>query len=273
MTARGAPYSVRVDDIVASGYDAFYSSWGRSPRLRAIWRDKVTGPDFPDQFAHISFLRLAELRALCDGLHLADNRVLVDLACGAGGPGLWAAQRYGACLIGIDVSVVATDRAAENAARLGLAARASFRQGSFERTGLDDGSADAAMSVDALQYAPSKARALAEIARVLRPDGILGFVAFELDGSRVSGLPGWGDDPVSDYRPLLEQAGFDVLAYRQLAGWRDQVVAGFEAIVAGKDALTAELGESAAEVLVLEASVTIELQPYLGHAFALARRR
>jgi len=261
-----------VDDLVASGYDTFYASWGKSPRLRAIWREKVTGPDFPDQFAHISFLRLAELRALCDGLRLADKCVLVDLACGAGGPGLWAAHSYGTRLIGIDLSAVAVERATANAAGLGLAALASFRQGSFERTGLHEASADAAMSVDALQYAPNKARALAETARVLRPGGIFGFVAFELDANRVSGLPVWNDDPVSDYRPLLEQAGFQLLEYRQLPGWRDQLTAGFEAIIADGDALTAELGGSAAEALLLEASITVELQPYLGHVFALARR-
>lgn len=259
-----------MDDLVASGYDAFYASWGRSPTLRSIWREKVTGPDFPDQFAHISFLRLAELRALCDGLRLADNCVLVDFACGAGGPGLWAAQSYGTRLIGIDVSAVAVERAADNAAGLGLAALASFRQGSFERTGLDQASADAAMSVDALQYAPNKARALAEMARVLRLGGILGFVAFELDADRVNGLPIWNDDPVSDYRPLLEQAGFELLEYRQLPGWRDQLTAAFDAIIAERDVLTAELGGSAAEALVLEASITVETRPYIGHVLALA---
>jgi hypothetical protein len=79
-------------DLVTSGYDAFYSTWGQSPTLRRIWRQHVTGSDYPEEFAHISFLQSAELQALVEGLALSAGKVLVDLACGAGGPGLWAAK-------------------------------------------------------------------------------------------------------------------------------------------------------------------------------------
>jgi len=257
--------------IVASGYDAFYATWGQSPTLRAIWRHKVTGPDFPEEFAHISFLRLTELAAVRDRLNLHRDGVIVDLACGAGGPGLWAMRSSGARLTGVDLSAVAVQRATENAARLGLSDRSAFRQGSFERTGLKAATADAVMSIDALQYAPDKARAFAEIARVLRPGGMLAFIAFELDPDRVTGLPVW-NDPVSDYRPVLEQAGFQVLAYDQLAGWGDQVTDGFRAILDAREVLNVELGESAARALLLEASVTIDVRPYGGHVFAVARR-
>lgn len=54
------------DDLVASGYNAFYAAWGRSPTLRRIWRDHVTGPDYPEEFAHISLLPLEQLRALTE---------------------------------------------------------------------------------------------------------------------------------------------------------------------------------------------------------------
>src|SRR5215472_13694462 len=180
-------------DIVASGYDAFYGAWGKSPTLEAIWREHVTGPDFPDGFRHISFLRIADLRALHEALNLRAGGVLVDLACGAGGPGLWVARESGAILTGIDISSVAVRRAAERAAGLGMAVTATFRQGTFDRTGLEPAVADAVMSVDALQYAPDKTRAFAEAARILRPGGRLAFVAFELDAARVAGLPVWQD--------------------------------------------------------------------------------
>lgn len=188
------------EDLVASGYDAFYSSWGRSPTLRRIWREHVTGPDYPEEFAHISFLPLAHLRTLAEGLNLAANQLVVDLACGAGGPGLWVANESGARLLGRDLSPVAVERAKERAATLGMAARAAFAQGSFEQTGIDSASADAVMTVDALQYARDKRKALVEVARILCPGGRFAFVAFELDAERVAGLPVW-DDPVSDYRP------------------------------------------------------------------------
>ena len=54
-------------DLVASGYEAFYATWGESPTLRRIWREHVTGPDYPEEFAHISFLPLAQLRSLTEG--------------------------------------------------------------------------------------------------------------------------------------------------------------------------------------------------------------
>jgi ubiquinone/menaquinone biosynthesis C-methylase UbiE len=259
-------------DVIAGGYDAFYAAWGRSPTLRRIWRDHVTGPDYPEEFAHISFLSLAHLRALARALQLGADQLLVDLACGAGGPGLWVASESGARLAGRDLSRVAVARATERADALGMSDRAEFAPGTFERSGLPSGSADAVMTVDALQYAPDKTKALIEVARILRHGGHFALVAFELDADRVAGLPIWGD-PVSDYRPLLERAGFEIASYEQIPNWRDQVAAGFAAVVAERAALEAELGAAAAAATVSEASVTLEVQPYCGHVFAVAERR
>jgi SAM-dependent methyltransferase len=258
-------------NLVSSGYEAFYAVWGESPTLRQIWRHHVTGPDYPEEFAHISFLTWAQLRSLTAGLALAANQLLVDLACGAGGPGLWSAMESGARLLGIDLSATAAKRAAERAGPLGMTGRATFRQGTFEATGLSAASADAVMSVDALQYAPDKTRALAEVARILRPGGRFAFVAFELDPDRVAGLPFW-EDPVPNYRPLLEHVGFEVIHYEEIPNWPDQVAACFGAILAQRDALNAELGEAAAAVTIMEAAITTELKPYCGHVLAVAAR-
>jgi SAM-dependent methyltransferase len=260
------------EDPITSGYDAFYAAWGRSPTLRRIWRDHVTGPDYPEDFAHISFLPLAQLRALTAGLDLSRDELLVDLACGAGGPGLWAATERDARLVGLDLSPVAAERAAERVAGVGMAGRATFGQGSFERTGLHAASADAVMTVDALQYAPDKAAAFREVARILRAGRRFAFVAFELDPDRIAGLPVW-QDPVADYRPLLEESGFDVLSYDEIPRWRHHVADGFGAVVAAREALEAELGEAAATATFLEATVTLELEPYCGHVLAITARR
>jgi SAM-dependent methyltransferase len=257
------------DDLVASGYDAFYAAWGRSPTLRQIWRQHITGPDYPEDFAHISFLSLAHLRTLTDALQLQADEVVADLACGAGGPGLWAAKHSGAHLVGRDLSPVAIERASERVAGVGMDGRATFARGSFEDTGLPSASADAVMTVDALQYAPNKTKALAEIARILRPGRRLAFVAFELDPERIAGWPVW-DDPVADYRPLLERTGFDILSYDQLPNWQAQVAAGFGAVLEQHEALEAELGQAAGTAIAMEASITLELQPYCGHVLAVA---
>jgi SAM-dependent methyltransferase len=157
------------------------------------------------------------------------------------------------------------------AGALGWGGWATFTQGTFEATGLESDSADAAMSVDALQYVPDKSKALAEVSRVLRPGGRFAFVAFELDSERVAGLPFW-DDPVPDYRPRLESAGFEIVSYDQIPGWGDQVAAGFGAVLQQRDALETELGEAAAAATVMEAAVTIEIKPYCGHVLAVTTR-
>lgn len=260
------------DDLIARGYDSFYAAWGSSPTLRQIWRDHVTGPDYPEEFAHISFLPMATLRSLTEGLSLSEGQVLVDLACGAGGPGLWAAKETGSRLVGRDLSPVAVARAAERVAGVGLVGRAEFAQGSFESTGLEAGCADAVMTVDALQYAPDKTRALVEVARILRPGGRFAFVAFELDAERIAAVPGVWEDPVGDFRPLLATTGFEVLTYEQIPGWERHVADGFGAVVAQRDRLEAELGPAAAAALVLEASLTLQLEQYSGHVLAICER-
>jgi SAM-dependent methyltransferase len=259
-------------ELVAQGYEAFYASWGQSATLRQIWREHVTGPDFPEEFAHISFLPLAWLQALLEGLALGRGELLVDMACGAGGPGLWAAQQSDAILIGVDLSVAATKRASERVGPLGMSGRATFRQGTFEGTGLESASADAVMSVDALQYVPDKTKALVEVARVLRPGRRFAFVAFELDGDRLMSLPFW-EDPVSDYRPILEDVGFEINRYDQIPHWGDDVAAGFGAVLAQQDTLRIELGEEAAAAVVMEAAITTEVRPYCGHVLVVTTRR
>lgn len=245
--------------------------WGRSPTLRRIWRQHVTGADYPEEFAHISFLPLAHLRSLVQALALDADHLLVDLACGAGGPGLWAARETGARLVGIDLSSMAVRRATERVGLLRMTESATFRQGTFESTGLAPASADAVMSIDALQYLVDKTAALVEVVRILRPGGRFAFVAFELDPCRVAGLPFW-EDAVSDYRPLLERVGFDIDEYTQLPHWADQVEACFGAILAEQDVLEVELGEAAVAAMVMEAAVTIGLKPYCGHVLAVATR-
>jgi SAM-dependent methyltransferase len=263
--------SIDPSDLVASGYEAFYAAWGRSQTLRQIWREHVTGPDYPEEFAHISFLSLASLRSLAEGLALAPGDLLVDLACGVGGPSLWVAKEAGARLVGIDLAPMAAMRASERAGLLGMGGRATFRQGTFEATGLERASADAVMSVDALQYVPDKTKALAEVARVLRPGGRFALVAFELDSERVAGIPFW-DDAVSDYRPRLESVGFDVNRYDQIPNWAKHVTAGFGTVLQERGALEAELGAAAAAAILMEAAVTIEIKPYCGHVLAVATR-
>jgi SAM-dependent methyltransferase len=190
-----------------------------------------------------------------------------------GGPALLAAKNTGARLTGIDISSVAVRLANERAQNLGLADIATFVTGRFDDTGLESGSADAVMSEDALQYVPDKTAALREVARVLRPGGRFVCVAFELDAAVCAALPNLSDDPVEDYRPILEATGFDIETYEEIPGCPDPVRLTYQSLLDAGDALTAEMGPIAAMALFSELRMMIETNMYKRRVLMVATRK
>ena len=272
LTTVGDEISDGVFDAVRTGYDAVYAALPRSDTFNRLWRSNAYRDDFPAEFAHIGFLTLSEARRLLALLAPGPGEVVVDVACGTGGPGLWIAQQTGTSLIGVDPSPAGLAAARQRAARTGLDDRSRFEQGSFEHTHLTGSSADVVMSIEAFQYAPNKRAGLREFARILRPGGRLGLICFEADPTKAAGLPILGVDPVIDYRPLLKSAGFDVVAYEETPGWAERVEAAFSAIVSAADTLAAEMGEQASASAVAEAMITLEIQPYPRRILAVASR-
>lgn len=261
-----------VFDVVVEGYDAVYAAIGGSATFGKLWAEYAYGGAFPPEFAHISFLTFDELRAMAGYLALGKDAVLADLACGAGGPGLWVATQSGARLIGVDPSSAGLAEARSRAERVGLANRARYQQGTFAATGLADRGADGVLSIDAIQYAPDKSEVFREAHRILRPGGRLTFCAFEVDPGRVGGLPVLGVDPVPDYAPLLDNAGFSIDWYKESKGWADRVNATYGAVMAAMATLTEEMGEAAASSLGMEAAVTLQVRPYRRRVAVAARR-
>jgi len=261
-----------VFDVVVHGYDAAYAVIASSPTFRKLWAEHAYGGAFPSEFAHISFLTFDEIQAMAGHLALDKNAMLADLACGAGGPGLWVATQSGASVTGVDPSEAGLREARKRAKRLGLADRARYQQGTFATTGLDSGSVDGVLSVDAIQYAPDKSEVFREIHRILRPGGRLAFSAFEVNPERVFGLPVLGVDPVPDYAPLLDTAGFSIDWYNESVGWADRVNAAFISVIDAMATLTEEMGDAAASSLGMEAAVTLQLRPYRRRVTIAARR-
>jgi SAM-dependent methyltransferase len=259
-----------VFEVVADGYEAVYQALSASETFNRIWRSRAYNGEFPADFAHIGFLTLDEASTVRDVLALGEDSTLVDLACGSGGPGLWMASQTGASLIGVDPTESGLALARDRAQRVGLGHRAEFRRGTFARTGLSDSDADAVMSIEAFQYAPDKAAGLAEIRRILRPGGRVAFVAFEVDPAKALGVPVLGVDPVRDYRPLLEAAGFQLDTYDETPRWEERVYGVFQAIVDSADTLTAEMGERAAAAVIAEAMITLSARPYPRRVLAAA---
>ena len=260
-----------VFEEVRDGYEAVYDALAQGATFNRVWRELAYGGEFPAEFAHIGFLTLAEAQRLLGLLAVPRGGVLVDVACGAGGPGLWAAQQAGASLIGVDPAAPGLEAARRRAEGVGLGGGAQFSLGTFERTGLGDGVADAVMTIEAFQYAPDKRAALAELHRILKPGGRLGIVCFEVDPARVEGLPVLGVDPVPDYAPLLRDAGFEIDAYEETPGWAERVYAVFQALIDDADALTAEMGERAAAGVLAEAMLTVATRPYPRRVLVVGR--
>ena len=98
--------------------------------------------------------------------------VVVDIGCGAGTDLLIAAMRTGPTgrAIGVDMTEAMRRRATDGAAACGLT-NVEVRPGDATRLPLDDASVDVVMSNGVLNLVPEKERAVAEIARVLKPGG------------------------------------------------------------------------------------------------------
>ena len=101
----------------------------------------------------------------------AGERV-VDVGCGAGIDSLIAAKMVGpaGAVVGVDMTVAMLEKARTAAAGVD---NVEFRQGFGEEIPVPDGWADVVISNGVLNLMPDKARALAEMARVLKPEGRL----------------------------------------------------------------------------------------------------
>jgi len=98
--------------------------------------------------------------------------VVVDIGCGAGTDLLVAAMRTGPTgqAIGVDMTEAMRRCAIEGAAACGLT-NVDIRPGDATRLPIDDASVDVVISNGVLNLVPEKERAVAEIARILKPGG------------------------------------------------------------------------------------------------------
>jgi SAM-dependent methyltransferase len=108
-----------------------------------------------------------------------DEEDVLDLACGTGAVTRLVAARCGpARLIGIDLTEAMLDVARS------LVPGVTFLQGAFDALPVGDASADVVLCQQGLQFAPDRAAAVAEMARVLRPGGRIA-VACWVDVARI----------------------------------------------------------------------------------------
>ena len=228
----------------------------------------VFGDEYPEGLDTHSYVTRSELRRFAHEVQVAPGDTLIDLACGRGGPGLFIAAETGAELIGVDISDSAVDAARARARAISLDQRAVFRVGTFEDTGLKTAAGDALMSVDSLLFTPDKRRAIAEMARVCRLGGRLVFTSWDYH-TQPRGRP----PQVDDHRPLLRDAGFEVLAYDETEGWRDVQQRHCDLMLEHVDALAAEDGSDPDELRAAFEEMEATWEAQLRRFFAVAVRR
>ena len=103
---------------------------------------------------------------------IAAGATVVDIGCGAGTDLLLAARRTGprGRVIGVDMTEAMRTRAMNGAAAAGLG-NVEVRNGDATRLPIEDRSVDVVISNGVLNLVPEKERAIAEIARILKPGG------------------------------------------------------------------------------------------------------
>jgi SAM-dependent methyltransferase len=253
---------------IADGFDGRHVARLASRTLESIFRSAYKD-EYPEEAQATAFFTRTTLQRAVAALRVGPGKVVADLGCGHGGPGLWAIQQSGAKLIGIDLSAAGITLAQQRAAAAGLSERARFQVGDIAATGLADGSCDAAMSLDVLLFTPDKEAALREIARILRKGGAFAFTTWEQTGysERLR------SQQTADYRPLLEAAGLTVEVYEEPPNWQIQHRALGEGIIAAEAALAEEMGVEAAARYSATARGNLADIPLRRYVFGVTRRQ
>lgn len=127
---------------------------------------------FGDDMGQNSWLTADEQARFLEWLEIDADTRLLDVACGAGGPTLRIADRFGCTVRGVDFHADAVAQANAEAVRRGLEERAHFD--THDASGplpFPNAGFDVVTCIDAINHLPDRGAVLAEWARMLRPGG------------------------------------------------------------------------------------------------------
>jgi SAM-dependent methyltransferase len=135
----------------------------------AFWRDIYGGNDV---YSLVHRGRMALVLSWMDQVHLTSGSRVLELGSGAGRTAVELAAR-GLRVSATDAVREMVELTREHAAAAGVADRIDARQGDAHQLGFHDGSFDAVVAMGVIPWLRSPAIALREMARVLRPGGVL----------------------------------------------------------------------------------------------------
>jgi arsenite methyltransferase len=136
---------------------------------------------------------------------------LLDVASGTGASAMLAARELGCLATGLDYGEEAVRGAQERADAAGLRDRVGFIVGDAEALPFADGEFDAVLCECSLCTFPNKARAMAEIRRVVRPGGRLALCDVIVDRSRLPAELDGGWAAIACIGEALSRRGYEDL--------------------------------------------------------------
>jgi ubiquinone/menaquinone biosynthesis C-methylase UbiE len=144
---------------------------------------------------------------------------LLDLGCGIGGPGRFLADRFGCSVLGVDLLPLRVEVAHALSEMTGLAGRITYRVADATDLQLPDKAFAQVWMLDVSMHIRNKKALFAEIARVLRADGLL--VMHEQTGPLPPAMR-----PVMRQAPYIAPSLPQLIRYVEDAGlramtWRD----------------------------------------------------
>lgn len=224
---------------------------GRRSLVEALRRSQEAtfGPD--EYVEQESFVRASEVAVLAMRAGIGPGVSVLDLCCGAGGPGRFVVRELGCDYVGVDSSDGAVEMAAERAA--GLTCRFEV----MEVPPLPPARFDVVFLLETLLAFRDKPALLEEVVRALRPGGRFAFTLpagtplTELERRRMPAADTVWLTPLEQMRALLGRAGLSVRWQEDWSESHSEVAAGLhDAYAADSTAIAARIGRRALEELL-----------------------
>jgi SAM-dependent methyltransferase len=149
-------------------YNNTYSSF--SDQLLAVVRSETFGEDIGQN----SWLTVPEFNDFLDRLSIHASHHVLDVACGSGGPALFAARTRGCRVTGVDNNESGIAAAREASNRAGLGNSAQFQTADAgQPLPFPEASFEAILCIDAVNHLPDRLAVLRDWFRLLKPGGRL----------------------------------------------------------------------------------------------------
>lgn len=253
-------YLIQGRTSLKQSFEDVYAKEDNGPTFRKIYQDTF-GDEYAEEADPCGFTTKSDLANIKQRLGLKPGEELLDVACGRGGNGLLVARDLQANVTGLDLSESAIEICKSRIDKFGMQGRAQFLAGDMRSLPFADNQFDAGLCVDTLYMVPDKRAALREVARVLKPGKNFIVLTWEMN------IP----LAVKDYRPLLEECGFETVSYEEIPGWYERQRGIFEGFLKHQKAMIKEMGPKAAAFWINGAKTELPKVDKMRRVFFVAK--